>query len=197
MIVHKSPWIFQGLLRVRRSLKTLGLIGLGIWSIIRGWLDPIVASKVHFTKNVEELQHFVPRNHIPKELGGEEDWAYHYVEPTADENERMSNQGTREGLLRERETICKGFETTTLAWVGKSVISDEFRELQKQRDSIADDIRNSYWRIDPYIRARTLYDRLGIIDGSGQIQPYLKVNQIDKKLQLSSSSHKTSVDDLD
>ena len=25
-----------------------------IWTIIRGWLDPVVASKVHFAKHLEE-----------------------------------------------------------------------------------------------------------------------------------------------
>ena len=39
VLVHKSPWLFQG-----------------IWKIIKGWLDPVVAAKVHFTSSVEDLE---------------------------------------------------------------------------------------------------------------------------------------------
>ena len=39
VLVNKAPWIFQG-----------------IWKIIKGWLGPVVAGKVHFASNVEELQ---------------------------------------------------------------------------------------------------------------------------------------------
>ncbi|KAI9707255.1 MAG: hypothetical protein M1836_000215 [Candelina mexicana] len=182
IIVHRSPWIFQG-----------------IWSIIKGWLDPVVASKVHFTKNIEELEHYVPRNHVPKELGGGEDWAYQYIEPTASENARMSDSSTTEGLLRERKTIIEEYETATLAWIGKSVASDRFRELQQRRDSIAGNLRDSYWRIDPYIRARTLYDRLGNISEDGQIQPYPELDRVNDRRQVDSGQSllETSVDDLD
>src|SRR2546421_5116291 len=63
VLVYKAPWIFNA-----------------IWNIIRGWLDPVVAGKVHFVKNVEELEKFVPKNQIPAELGGDEKWEYEYVE---------------------------------------------------------------------------------------------------------------------
>ncbi|KAI9723576.1 MAG: hypothetical protein M1812_000876 [Candelaria pacifica] len=198
VIVHKSPWIFQGLLDSSYGARGSTLTDLGIWSIIKGWLDPVVASKVHFTKNVEELDHYVPRSHIPKELGGEEDWAYQYVEPTASENERMADRDRKDSLLQEREALFREFETATLAWIGESVASDEFRGLQNRRDNIAGNLRANYWRVDPYIRARTLYDRLGIISDDGQIEPYPKVKRVGNQKQLDSVQPiKTSVDDLD
>src|SRR3954453_5427887 len=63
VLVYKAPWVFNA-----------------IWTIIRGWLDPVVAGKVHFAKNLEELSHYVPKSQIPKELGGEEKWEYKYPE---------------------------------------------------------------------------------------------------------------------
>jgi len=53
VLVHNAPWVFQG-----------------IWKIIRGWLDPVVAAKVHFTNNRSELEEFIHPGQILKELGG-------------------------------------------------------------------------------------------------------------------------------
>lgn len=53
VLVYRAPWLFNT-----------------IWAIIRGWLDPVVAGKVHFCRNVEELEAFVPKSQIPTECGG-------------------------------------------------------------------------------------------------------------------------------
>jgi hypothetical protein len=57
VLVHKAPFVFSA-----------------IWNIIKGWLDPVVASKIHFTKHLEDLEQYIPRSQIMKELGGDEDW---------------------------------------------------------------------------------------------------------------------------
>lgn len=171
---------------------------LGIWSIIKGWLDPVVASKVHFTKNIEELERYVPRKNVPKELGGNEDWAYHYVEPTANENERMADQSTKSALLQERDDKVRSFESATLTWINKSVHSEEFQDLRSQRNGFADELRSIYWHVDPYTRARTLYDRLGIISSNGHIEPYPNADRVSNdRLMNTKSSVQTSADDLD
>ncbi|SLM37151.1 CRAL/TRIO, N-terminal domain [Lasallia pustulata] len=152
VLVHKSPWIFQG-----------------IWKIIRGWLDPVVASKVHFTNNVEELERFIPRNHIIKELGGEDPWTYQYVEPVVDEDKRMLDNDTRQKLLQERAEVVKDYESATQEWIRNSRFD---RGLQKTRNDLAERLRTGYWQLDPYVRARTLYDRTGMIREEGEIQYY-------------------------
>src|ERR1700755_2748639 len=81
VLVHKAPWIFQG-----------------IWKIIRGWLDPVVAGKVHFTSNVDDLEKFIPRSQIIKELEGDEQWEYKYVEPVQGENDAMKEAAPRTAL---------------------------------------------------------------------------------------------------
>lgn len=44
--------------------------------------------------------------------------------------------------------------------------------LQSKRTELAQQLRTGYWQLDPYLRAKTLYDRLGIIREGGKIQFY-------------------------
>ena len=142
---------------------------IGVWKLIRGWLDPVVAGKVHFTKNVEELAEFVERSHIITELGGDDSWTYQYVEPIAGENKLLSDGVTRQRLLDERAAVVKDYETTTQQWIRDPHSADA---LQQKRSELTKRLRTGYWELDPYLRARTLYDRTGIIREGGQIQYY-------------------------
>ncbi|KAL8656614.1 MAG: hypothetical protein Q9210_000152 [Variospora velana] len=151
VLVHKSPWIFQS-----------------VWNIIKGWLDPVVASKVHFTKNLEELERFVDKSHIVKELGGDDPYEYHYVEPKAGEDEKMSDESTRQQLVDERARTVKEYEKITQEWIADS---QNRATLQERRNDVAERLRSGYWQLDPYVRARSLYDRVGLIQG-GVIQSY-------------------------
>lgn len=146
---------------------------LGIWKIIKGWLDPVVASKVHFTKNVEELEAFVEKSHIPKELGGADPWTYRYVEPKSGENEVMSDDATKHQLLDERAALVGEFEKTTQQWIDDSSSPET---LQQKRSELIERLRSGYWELDPYLRARSLYDRTGMIREGGKIQYYEPLN---------------------
>lgn len=145
------------------------LMNPGIWKIIRGWLDPVVASKVHFTKNVKELEEFVDQSQIPKELGGGENWAYRYVEPVPDENKLQSDDTTRQSLLEERAAVVKDYESTTQQWIQNSASRDA---LQQKRSELAERLRAGYWELDPYVRAKSFCDRTGMIREGGRIQFY-------------------------
>lgn len=137
----------------------------GIWNIIKGWLDPVVASKVHFTKNVEELEAFVERSHIVKELGGNDPWQYQFVEPKPGENDQMKDEITKQRLLDERAEVVKEFEKATQDWIKGSSVT-------QQRTELAERLRSGYWKLDPYLRARSLYDRTGLIQKDGKIQHF-------------------------
>lgn len=165
ILIHKSPWIFQGTSPAHVPCGVT-LTSLGIWTIIKGWLDPVVASKVHFTKSVEELEKYIERSHIIKELGGDDQWTYEYVEPRPDENERMEDSTTRDRLLDERAAIVKDFERLTQEWI------QEPRGIEQKRTELAGRLRSGYWQLDPYIRARSLYDRTKVIQEGGRIQHY-------------------------
>ena len=129
----------------------------------------MVASKVHFTKNVEDLEQFVDRSHIIRELGGNDPWTYQYVEPIPNENKLLTDDETRQRLLDERASVVKEFEATTQQWIKDS----QSREaLRQKRAELAERLRSGYWQLDPYVRARTLYDRTGMIKEGGRIQFY-------------------------
>ncbi|KAK4178484.1 hypothetical protein QBC36DRAFT_103104 [Triangularia setosa] len=172
VLVHKAPWIFQG-----------------IWKVIRGWLDPVVANKVHFTNNATEMQEYIPLKHIPKDLDGQEDWSYKYVEPIPGENDKMKDTATRDELLRQRAELYKQYEEATMEW-----IKTADAEVRRRREGIADRMREDYWRVDPYIRARSYYDRTGVLLPGGEVDWYPGENKRNEEVM---KEVVTSPDDLD
>ena len=154
ILVHRAPWAFNA-----------------IWHVIKGWLDPVVAAKVHFTNSIDDLSQFVEVAHIPQEIGGKDPWRYEYVAPKEGENSAMEVDGVdgaRERIEREREEILKGYERVTLRWVRDPAS----RELREERRQLRDRLRRTYWDLDPYVRARSWYDRTGMIQSGGRIEFY-------------------------
>ncbi|KAK6005592.1 hypothetical protein QM012_007234 [Aureobasidium pullulans] len=148
VLVYKAPWVFQG-----------------IWKIIRGWLDPVVASKINFCSNVEELSAFIPKSQISKELGGDEDWEYHYVEPRDGENDKMKDTASRDKIEAERKELVQKYQTETVQWA-------KGENKGEQRSALRQELLQNYWQLDPYVRARTLYDRIGVIGHDGKMDFY-------------------------
>lgn len=150
VLVYKSPWLFQG-----------------IWKIIKGWLDPVVASKVHFVSNVDDLSQFIPRDRIMKELGGDEDFVYSYPEPAEGSNEdaAMAKTAERDGILAERAELVKSYESETVQWMSGEDKGDV-------RLRLAQRLAENYWKLDPFIRAKTLYDRTGVLGPNGELDFY-------------------------
>jgi len=133
---------------------------LGIWNIIKGWLDPVVASKIHFTRSATDLEQFIPKSQIVKELEGDDQWEYKYIEPVPGENDIMEDTETRDRIQEERNEMVGRFEEVTKRWIaGEDVV--------EERNSVASELNANYWKLDPYIRARTLYDRTGTLGERG------------------------------
>ncbi|KAI1371919.1 phosphatidylinositol transfer protein CSR1 [Hypoxylon crocopeplum] len=154
VLVHKAPWVFQG-----------------IWKIVRGWLDPVVASKVHFTNNIKDLDEFIPIEKIPTDLEGTSGYSYKYMEPVPGENAKMKDIETREKLLQERETLVEEYEGKTIEWANEADATKRVA-LHLERDTVAKKLREQYWRLDPYLRSRSYYDRIGVIKGDGKLDYY-------------------------
>ncbi|RHZ58092.1 CRAL-TRIO domain-containing protein [Aspergillus thermomutatus] len=157
VLIHKAPWIFSG-----------------IWNIIKGWLDPVVAAKIQFTKNVKDLEEFIPRDRIMKELEGDENWEYKYVECEPDENKTMEDTAKRDQLLAERRELAKELQDATISWISASSKADKdaVATAKDKRKDLIERLRVQYWQLDPYVRARSLYDRLNVIQGNGKIDFY-------------------------
>ncbi|KAF3005034.1 hypothetical protein E8E13_009124 [Curvularia kusanoi] len=186
VLVYKAPWVFNA-----------------VWSIVRGWLDPVVAGKVSFVKNVDELSKFVPRDQIPTDLGGDEDWVFKYPEPVPGENDTMKDTATRQKIEADRAQIVHRYESAVLEWVsaGSSTQTDALDQRRKERDTIAEDLRKNYWVLDPYVRARTLYDRMGVISQGGQLAFYPGKGAAEPAAAAAATTAparvSTSADDLD
>lgn len=149
MIFYNAPWIFSS-----------------FWKMINGILDPVVAAKVHFITGAKALEELIPRENILKELSGEEDWEYEYVEPVAGENDKLNNTVARDIILAERNSLGADLFSLTTQW-----IADPKTDLES-REQVVEKLRKNYWDLDPYVRARTVLDRTGVIKGDGTVNFY-------------------------
>lgn len=138
-------------------------------------MDPVVANKVHFTHSVDDLDNFIPRDQIPQELAGDEDWEYKYIAPDHDENDLMKDTETRDSILYERLMIGLKMVAATAAWISATTDSQgkedkaTVEEIKARRDAIIEEFRVNYWKLDPYVRARALTDRAGVLKPGGRV----------------------------
>lgn len=170
----------------------------GIWKVIRSWLDPVVASKIHFTNNLKDLEGFVAPSRVLKELDGEEDFTYRYVEPAPGENAKMGDTATRDRKLAAREQLYREYEEATLQWIRDPEGGGEGAQAVKaRRDGLAAKLREDYWALDPYVRARSLYDRTRVLQGE-KVEPYPAPDPAaDAKSEVAEGQNGTSADDVD
>ncbi|GFF94070.1 CRAL-TRIO domain-containing protein C3H8.02 [Aspergillus udagawae] len=157
LLIHNAPRIFAG-----------------IWKIIKGWIDPDMVTKIHFTKSVEDLAQFIHPSQIVSELGGDEDWEYEYTEPEMDENDLMEDDEARNALLTERQHISEAFLSLTSQWIEATRLDcpEEVAIVQSRRLKVMEQLRLNYWRLDPFVRARNFLDRTGVIMEGGKIRHY-------------------------
>ncbi|KAG0055925.1 hypothetical protein BGZ83_007048 [Gryganskiella cystojenkinii] len=142
-VVHKAPFVFRGL-----------------WKLIQPLLDPSVASKFIFTKNNAELHKVIPREVLPiQPYDGLDDWKYQYAPMQPGENDRMMDKDKKEDLLMERESLEIKFDIVTRSWI-KNV--RQVGQTSVDRDVIAMELREQYFRLSPYVRAKNLYQRWGV-----------------------------------
>lgn len=141
ILIHKAPWIFQG-----------------IWNIIKNWIDPVVAAKISFTKNFEDMNQFIEAKYIPKELGGKREYEYEYKEPVEGENELQQDEETRKKLDDQRVDIGNRFQQAVIDWI-QSPDLEASDKMQAEKNRLAEEFKDNYWKYDPYGRARGILDR--------------------------------------
>lgn len=130
----------------------------------------MVAAKVNFTNNEQEMEQFIEASKMMKELGGEEQYEYSYVEPQPGENDAMKDTATKSKLQAERDGLAEQYEQATVGWIKNN--GAEREAAQAKRDELAEALRVNYWKLDPYVRARSFYDRKGMIRPGGQLDFY-------------------------
>ena len=147
----------------------------GIWKIIQGWMDPVIRAKVNFTYGRVDLEKFIAPEQIIKELGGDEDWEYTYSEPVPGENDLMKDTETKDRITKERKELASQFEVATQKWIKAE--GKEAEELKEERNRLAAELRANYWKLDPYVRARSVLDRQGVLQGGKPVVWYPDVRE--------------------
>ncbi|CAG1999759.1 unnamed protein product [Fusarium graminearum] len=152
VLVHNAPFVFWG-----------------VWTVIKHWLDPVVASKVHFTSGAKGLLKFIPKNNLQKSYGGDDPWEYKYVSPVPSENERMQSEEKKTKIQIEREELIDQFNRLTTEWITLNSGTEAGEETSVRRDELAELLQLNYWKLDPYIRSSTYYHRVGVVNRVGGV----------------------------
>lgn len=146
VIIHNAPWIFST-----------------VWNIIKNWLDPVVALKIHFTKGFDELSKYIDAEHIPKELGGKDDADFSYDKPTKEHTRpRLAKDERYKQLRVERDELHMKFLETTKKWV-ECTNSEVSSQYLRDKIYLSYELSDNYIALDPYIRNPGLYDRIGTL----------------------------------
>lgn len=127
----------------------------------------MISSKIHFTSNNKGLTPFISKDNLQTCYGGHDNWEYKYVDPTP--SEVLQSEEKKASIQAERNDLIQEFNRLTAEWaslepgcVGAEVKAGERSELAKQ-------LQQHYWKLDPYVRARTYYHRVGVIDSTGEV----------------------------
>ncbi|KAI3318854.1 CRAL/TRIO domain-containing protein [Xylariaceae sp. AK1471] len=151
-----------------RYPETLGVVLIrnapfvfwGIWSMIKGWLDPVIASKINFTRKSADLLRFISEENLQTSYGGKDSWEYEYIEPVPGENKRFDEVEKKAEIQGERDELVREFELQTVEWASKE---SDAKDKASRRNELADQLSGNYWKLDPYIRARTYFHRVGMV----------------------------------
>ncbi|RGB43364.1 CRAL-TRIO domain-containing protein [Rhizophagus diaphanus] len=143
LLIHKAPWVFPQ-----------------VWKLITPLLDPVVASKIQFTKTDQDLKNFIPHEHIIEELGGGDKWKYEYIPPTEEDNYKMKDEIKKKELMEIRTKLEHDFENINKKWIEDP--DDE--HIINERNQLKVRLRKAQLDLDPYIRPKTYYHRVGILD---------------------------------
>ncbi|KAK0643958.1 CRAL-TRIO domain-containing protein [Cercophora newfieldiana] len=146
LLVHNAPFVFGG-----------------IWRMIKPWLDPVIVSKINFTTGNADLARFIAPENLQTCYGGSDAWEYRYIEHVEGENARMQSE-KKDEMHAERNGLIQQFELLTVEWASFDPDSVEGRRKAAERDDLAKQLGDSFWKLDPYVRARTYYHRAGVID---------------------------------
>ncbi|RCI05305.1 hypothetical protein CU098_000326, partial [Rhizopus stolonifer] len=142
--VHKAPWVFST-----------------IWNLITPILDPVVASKILFTKTTEELEKYVDEDSLPIIITGNKD------KPCIDD--LPSNRESIPGQIITDDPRAKlywdtvaEYEAKTKDWAQMTVIDGIDRDAM-DRLKMALQYRKIRIKAEKVLRGETSYHTKGLI----------------------------------
>ncbi|KAH9816407.1 CRAL-TRIO domain-containing protein [Melampsora americana] len=144
VIIHNAPWVFHG-----------------VWKALGPMLDPVVRSKIMFSKSSQDLLTHVDKRYLLKEVGGESTWKpYHRETPAPQE----LDQTKKEELLRERNELVAKYIELTNQWTDQGSATEA--ELRSYLGLM---MRAQGLLLDPYLRAGTFYHHEGNLLPNGLV----------------------------
>ncbi len=141
----------------------------GIWQVLQPMLDPVVRDKIKFSSKAKDLEELVPASKIRKGMGGTMDWDWDYIEVQAGENDIMKDTKSKQKVEKEMKELTDEFEKVTQEWFETTQNDDENEDLAYRREVLAKQIRVKNYQLQPFHRAKTIYQRAGIITYDGTI----------------------------
>jgi hypothetical protein len=140
--------------------------------MIQPWLDPVIASKINFTSSNSDMAKYITQENLQKSYGGQDSWEYNYIAPVAGEGvagEGVTEAEKRGEIQAERDELMRKFEDLSAEWAKLDPESADGRQKLADRADVAKQLGENFWKIDPYLRARTYYHRAGVIGSAGEI----------------------------
>ncbi|PWN52006.1 hypothetical protein IE53DRAFT_385620 [Violaceomyces palustris] len=150
--VHGAPWIFKG-----------------IWQVLQPMLDPVVREKIKFSSKASELSDYAGTERLRKGMGGTLDWEWDYIEPQPGENALLKDTETRKIIEAELKELTDEFERLTRRWVREGDSDSDTPDLTYRREVVCNQIRLKTYQLAPYVRAKNVYQRAGILKDSGVV----------------------------
>lgn len=151
-LIHKAPWVFST-----------------VWNLITPLLDPVVATKIHFTKDCEELTIYVSKDSLPGNITGEvgkktKDEAA-VVEPVAPGTLTKPTSVSYQAY----QTLVNEYQVGTLEWANTKSV--EGSNDTAYRRELARQYRVARIKAEMDIRGPTSYQAKGLvtIDKDGRI----------------------------
>ncbi|CAF1365369.1 unnamed protein product [Rotaria sp. Silwood1] len=145
-LVVNAPWIFNG-----------------CWYIIKRWLDPVVESKIHFLSHNSDLTKYIDPSYLPKRLGGTQA-DFNYIPPSQEDLDMINTfQNDKQGKLKaeeEHREAVQNYLNLTYQWIN----GNDTNDLLEKRKLAANNIRDKFEQLVPYIHTRTHYHRIGDIN---------------------------------
>ena len=141
LFIHCAPWIFPP-----------------IWSVIKKLLDPVVASKISFTKSLDDLLKYIDIDNIPSNLGGNSKYPmkrYQKIDESYDA--KLKDTKTRDAILKERGKIIQRYIEASVEWI-ENTDEGKSHQLKERRRVLEGELKVNYRKLDQYIRSRTMYD---------------------------------------
>ncbi|ORX61780.1 CRAL/TRIO domain-containing protein [Hesseltinella vesiculosa] len=141
-LIHKAPWVFST-----------------VWSVITAMLDPVVASKIVFTKNIDQLGEFIDSSVLPTFITGEGNIQRNAIIPQLPSPGKLPKDLLNTQAYKDYRNVCEQYCYLTFFW---SLSSFPARDARRKAHALY--VRRHAIRAEPILRGRTHFHDAGLAD---------------------------------